>query len=127
MSTPRILVFDDDLVGRPDFLGHLPAEFVYRGNADDAVADVEAVNPDIVFMDFAMGTAIDGVMAVQALRKVFAFDVLPIVAISSDARMNRLMLAAGATEGVPKMALPERFRELLPLVAPDTDGRRRNP
>ncbi|MFO0748113.1 MAG: response regulator [Myxococcota bacterium] len=116
MAPPRILVFDDDLVSRPEFLGHLPAEFIYRGHADQALADVEQVMPDMVFMDFAMGTAVDGVTATQTLRRFYALEVLPIVAISSDARMNRLMLMAGATEGVPKMALPERFREIVHLL-----------
>lgn len=117
MRRPRILVFDDDLVSRPDFLGHLPAEFVYRPHADLAVEDVAEVRPDMVFMDFSMGTAVDGVRATKALREVHSEGALPIVAISSDNRMNRLMLGAGATEGVPKMALPEHFRALLHLLS----------
>lgn len=114
----RVLVFDDDLVHRPDFLDGLPADFIYRPHADDALADVERHDPDVVLMDFSMGATLDGVEAVRALRERYPFERLPIIAISSDARMNRFMLTAGATDGIPKMALPERFRELLALVTP---------
>lgn len=114
----RILVFDDDLISNQDFLAGLPAEFIFRRDADRAEADVAEFAPDLVFMDFSMNAERDGIAAVQALRAVFPFERLPIIAISSDARMNRFMLVAGATDGIPKMALPERFRELLAAYGP---------
>ena len=105
---PLVLIFDDDLVHHPDFLGGLPGRFVYRPHADEAEDDVAAHDPDLVFMDFAMGALRNGVDAVRALR--LRWPELAIVGISSDARMNRLMLEAGATVAVVKMALPEEFR-----------------
>jgi len=108
---PLVLVFDDDLIGNPDFLGVHAARFIYRANADNAVADVLAVMPDLVFMDFSMGSQIDGATAVRLLRAAFAS--LPIVAISSDSRRNRVMIEVGADDGVPKMALAEQLRQVL--------------
>ena len=105
---PRVLVFDDDLVHHPDFLDGLPARFVYRPHADHAEDDVLGHDPDLVLMDFAMGALRNGVDAVRVLR--LRWPALAIVGISSDARMNRLMLEAGATVAVVKMALPEEFR-----------------
>ena len=108
---PLVLVFDDDLIAHPEFLGDWAARFVYRPNADRAVEDVREVAPHLVLMDFSMGAALDGVTAVRALRAAFAE--LPIIAISSDARKNRVMIEAGAHDGVPKMALPEQLRHVL--------------
>ncbi len=110
-TLPLVLVFDDDLIAHPDFLGAHAARFVYRANADDAVADVLALSPDLVLMDFSMGTPIDGATAVRTLRA--RFEDLPIVAISSDSRRNRVMIEAGASDGVPKMALAEQLRHVL--------------
>lgn len=114
--TVKVLVFDDDLIAHPSFLGSV-AQFVYRPHADDAITDVLAVRPVLVLMDFSMGTAIDGATAVRTLRA--RFPALPIVGISSDARMNRIMIEAGATDGVPKMALPESLRFVLSLALPE--------
>lgn len=111
--TCRVLVFDDDLIAHPDFLGHLDADFVYRADADDAIADVEAVRPDIVLMDFSMNAKRSGAEAVQVLREHYGLDQLPIIAISSDARLNRKMCMLGATIGIVKMALPEAFNQIV--------------
>lgn len=110
---PLILVFDDDLVRHPDFLGALPARFVYRADADHAEEDIAEIEPDLVLMDFSMGAMRDGAMAVQALRLRWSLEELPIIGISSDARMNRRMLEVGATDAVVKMAVPESFGALL--------------
>ncbi|MCB9734390.1 MAG: hypothetical protein H6745_17520 [Deltaproteobacteria bacterium] len=111
--TCRVLVFDDELVVHTDFLAHLDADFVYRANADDAVADVEAVRPDIVLMDFSMNAKRSGADAVQILREHYGYDRLPIVAISSDTRLNRKMCMVGATVGIAKMALPVAFDQIV--------------
>jgi|GEM_PF-1078668 len=126
MQYLRVLIFDDDLVINPEFLapsfddlnasGAIAYEVVYRGHADDAVDDVAEVDADIVFMDFQMGRHDDGATAVRALREVFDHETLPILAISSDSRFNQLMLAAGATEGCVKMALPQHLGALMTLL-----------
>lgn len=115
---PRVLVFDDDLIHHPDFLAGLPIEVVYRPHADACLEDVAAVGPDLVLMDFSMQARLTGHQAVLALREVHPPGTLKIVGISSDSRMNRLMLEAGADEAIVKGALAERFRELLRLLGP---------
>jgi CheY-like chemotaxis protein len=110
-NLPLVLVFDDDLVVHQDHLAGQPARFVYIAHADHCVAEVATHRPDLVLMDFSMHATLDGAEAVRLLRA--AYPTLPIVGISSDSRMNRLIIEAGAHDGVPKMMLPERFRELL--------------
>lgn len=111
--TCRVLVFDDELVVHTDFLAHLDADFVYRKNADDALADVEAVRPDLVLMDFSMNAKLSGADAVALLRAHYGNDILTIIAISSDTRLNRKMCMVGATIGIAKMALPEAFNQIV--------------
>lgn len=109
----RILVFDDDLVHRPGFLGALPAELVYRPHADRAVADVREVRPDLVLMDFAMGPHQTGAQAVTRLREVWPPGALYIVGISTDSRCNWQMKMAGADETIAKGGAPDVVRRLL--------------
>ena len=110
-TSPLVLVFDDDLVVHQDHLAGQPARFIFLAHADQCVAEVATRAPDLVLMDFSMHAALDGAAATRLLRA--AYPSLPIVGISSDSRMNRLIIEAGAHDGVPKMMLPERFRELL--------------
>lgn len=109
----RILVFDDDLVHHREFLAPLAADFIYRAHADNAVADVLEVKPDVVFMDYSMGRHLRGEDAVKLLREVWDYDALPIIGISSDAHCNKAMCRAGATEGLVKMSVPDRFEEIV--------------
>ena len=113
MTPPLILVFDDDLVNHPDFLGHLPARFVYRANADEALADVAEVRPDCVLMDFSMNARLSGAEATRQLRACYTHEALPIIAISSDTRLNQKIRIAGATDGIAKMALPMQFDHVV--------------
>ncbi len=122
---PRVLVFDDDLVRHPDFLAALPAELHYRPHADDALADVAAVRPAAVLMDYAMGgDHLTGAQAVATLRERYAPSELVIVAISSDPIMNHRMILAGADDGVPKMVAPQRLPALIARLvrAPSPTG-----
>jgi DNA-binding NarL/FixJ family response regulator len=126
MRSVHLLVFDDDLVHRPEFLApslaglstRLSGEVAflsrYRPHADFALSDLRSLAPDMVLMDFHMGPHADGVTAVRAIRAHHPAERLPILAISSEARMNRAMLAAGACEACVKMALPESLPHLLP-------------
>ena len=102
----HLLVFDDDLVHHQDFLKHVEARFTYRPHADQAVSEVRAHQPDVVLMDYSMGTPCSGAQAVSNLREHFSADSLPILAISSDARCNEMMLMAGASASCVKIGLP---------------------
>jgi CheY-like chemotaxis protein len=132
MRRVQLLVFDDDLVSHPDFLGAALASLAnrhggslslvasYRPHADAALSEVRALAPDLVLMDYHMGPHADGATAIRALRAHHPPERLPILAISSDAGMNRLMLLAGACEACVKMALPDALPVLLPsLLGPD--------
>jgi CheY-like chemotaxis protein len=135
MKTCRVLIFDDDLVRHPEFLGSVVAglssragaphyDLRYRAHADDAVDDVTTFRPHLVLMDFQMGpTHADGASATRELREHFDHDALPILAISSDARFNHRILQAGATEACVKMALPVELGELLQRLVPATSPR----
>jgi CheY-like chemotaxis protein len=132
MRRVHILVFDDELVHRPDFLGATLTDLehrlagqvafvlTFRPHADFALSELAALSPDAVFMDFHMGPHADGATAVAAIRGRYARAQLPILAISSDARMNQRMLAAGACQACVKMALPDE----LPFLLPDLVGLR---
>lgn len=125
MGTIRVMIFDDDLVDQQGFLAPVfvglqtlvgdgfRIETTYRAHADAAVAEVAAWGPTLVFMDFQMLGHASGDVAIAALREVHDHGALPILAISSDARFNRLLLGAGATESCPKMALPNALPDLL--------------
>ena len=109
----RVLVYDDDLVSRPDFLGELPAELIYRGHADDAIDEVRELAPDLVLMDYSMGRHRNGLDSVVALRRVFSPAELTIIGISSDAVLNERMVRAGADAGFVKFSAPRRLRVWL--------------
>lgn len=112
-ASPTILVFDDDLVHHRDLFAALPAEVVLRPHADHCLEDVAHHRPSLVLMDFSMQAALTGHQAVLRLREHHPLGTLTIVGISSDARMNRLMLEAGADDAIVKGALAENIRQLL--------------
>jgi CheY-like chemotaxis protein len=114
----RILVFDDDLFGHQDFLAGLPGELVYRPHADDAVAQVRAVAPDVVLMDYSMGAHLTGAQAVSLLRESYQPDELAIIGISSDPLLNARIVLAGADEAVVKMAAPRLLTAMLTRLLP---------
>jgi CheY-like chemotaxis protein len=114
-----VLVFDDDLVRHPEFLGRCPARFVYHPHADDALAAVAAVAPDLVLMDYSMGADLSGAEAVAMLRARLEHRDLPICAISSDDRCNEHMVMAGADHAMTKMALPAHLPRLLKSLSPE--------
>ena len=123
----RILIFDDDLVGHPEFLSGLSEslgadlELIYRAHADDAVAEAEALRPAAILMDYSMGADhVSGARAVSNLRERFDPSKLPIVGISSDARANELMRMAGANNACVKWVAPTELPRILkPLFGAD--------
>jgi DNA-binding NarL/FixJ family response regulator len=100
----RVIIFDDVVFARGEVF-HLPGvEAEVYEHADSAPELVAAIQPDLVFMDFAMGSGHkSGAEAIRALRE--AGFTGRIVAISSDPALNARMLAAGADESLAKKAL----------------------
>ena len=100
----RILIFDDVVFARGETF-NIPGVLadLYE-HADDAVELAAAIEPDYIFMDYAMGpTHVTGSVAVANLRG--AGYAGTIIAMSSDPDLNDEMIAAGANERLAKKAL----------------------
>ena len=99
-----IAIFDDVVAARGETF-HMPGvEVTVYGHADDAVAVCGAVPaPDVVFMDYAMGSGRKS--GAEAVREVRAAGFRgTIVAISSDPAANVEMRTAGADSSLAKKA-----------------------
>lgn len=100
----RVLIFDDVLFARGETF-NIPGVLadLYE-HADDAAELASAIEPDYVFMDYAMGSSHDaGSVAVANLRRAGFAGI--IIAMSSDPERNDEMIAAGANERLAKKAL----------------------
>jgi CheY-like chemotaxis protein len=98
----KVVIFDDVLCRRSADYVVPGLELLFFPHADDAVAVVRRERPDVVMMDYSMEAQASGADAIAALRAAFPRASLPIVAISADATSNDLMLAAGASDALPK-------------------------
>ena len=101
----HILIFDDVVSARGETF-HIPGlDVTVVAHADDAVGVIgaSAPQPDVVFMDFAMGRGRkSGTQAIEELRA--AGYAGRIVAISSDPAANAEMRRAGADEALGQKA-----------------------
>ncbi|MBI4508997.1 MAG: hypothetical protein HY698_05145 [Deltaproteobacteria bacterium] len=103
-----VVIFDDVLAARGEEFRIPGLDVSVLGNADDIVAIVQAVDPTIICMDFAMGPGhLTGVEAIQAARGVGYRG--RIIAMSSDPVANAQMCAVGASEELPKKAMLRSF------------------
>ena len=105
MSKPlRVSIFDDVIAARKEAFAIPGLVVEVYPHADDAVALCTiGERPDVVFMDFSMGTEHhSGAEAVTALRG--AGFTGRIVAISSDPSANDEMRRAGADDALDKKA-----------------------
>ncbi len=119
----KVVIFDDLLFrtwgqGGP---GRLPGiTLALYEHADEVVEVVAREQPDLVCMDFFMHASHSGGDAVALLRRDPRFSGLPIVGISADRDANERMLAAGASDAVPKSHLRgylQRWQEQRRLAA----------
>ena len=101
----RVLIFDDVLFHRQGDFAVSGAELRFFKHADDAVALVSRLVPDLVLMDYAMDARLSGDEAITQLRGRWPSGALRIVGISADGGSNRMMLAAGADDAVLKSGL----------------------
>ena len=105
-----ILIFDDVVAARGEAFRIPGLDVTVVAHADDAVQVVHdsASPPDVVFMDFAMGTGRNsGTQAIEELRA--AGYAGRIVAISSDPAANAAMRRAGADESLGQKAQLRSF------------------
>jgi DNA-binding response OmpR family regulator len=103
MSSRRILVVDDDLEVRMttrDFLSSKGYAVSVAGGRE-ALAMLEAVNPDVVLLDVIMPD-IDGMETLR--RLVAARPYLPVIMITANAdiEITSKVLQMGAADYVPK-------------------------
>ena len=101
-----VFIFDDVVAARGETFNIPGLEVVVLPHADDAAGVVtsSAPQPDVVFMDFAMGSGRkSGADAIRELRAAGYRG--RIVAISSDPAANAEMQRAGADEALGKKAL----------------------
>ena len=109
----KVVVFDDVLFARQHEYAEFACEFVFFAHADDAVWAVRSHRPELVLMDYSMGSHGTGEDAVTALRGHWPRGVLRIVGISADVLSNERLVAAGADDAVPKSHLRGYLRALL--------------
>lgn len=87
--TFRILHVDDDALFREFvqavFADEQGYEVVSRQSADDALATVEVLQPDVIIVDIVMPT-IGGLSLVHELRQIPATERTPVVLLSARSR-----------------------------------------
>ncbi len=86
MSTPRILIIDDD----PDFVEVTKVLFESRQydvrcayDPEEGFARLEEETPDALILDVMMGKGADGFIVARKIRKDPRFDKMPILMMTS--------------------------------------------
>ena len=116
---PTVLVVDDDqptlqLMAR--FLSLLEVSPVLASNADEALDMLQDAGQDIrlIFLDLTM-PHVDGFELVTRIRKIAAFQTLPLVVLTGrrDMEAQRTAYAAGADEVIGKPFDPNILKHTL--------------
>ena len=115
-NLPRILIVDDD-VDVADYLHHLFAsdyEVVNRYSAEEALADLEEVKPDIILSDIIMGE-MSGFEFCKTLKGNLSFSHIPVVLITAMASMHNQIdgLKLGAVAYITKPFDPAYLKALV--------------
>ena len=86
MSTPKILIIDDD----PDFVEVTKVLFETREydvstayDPEEGLAKLEEETPDLLILDVMMGKGADGFIMARKIRKDPRFDKMPILMMTS--------------------------------------------
>lgn len=115
-NLPRILIVDDD-VDVADYLHYLFApdyEVVNRYSAEEALADLEEVKPDIILSDIIMGD-MSGLEFCKMLKGNLSFSHIPVVLITAMASMHNQIdgLKLGAVAYITKPFDPAYLKALV--------------
>lgn len=115
-NLPRILIVDDD-VDVADYLHHLFAsdyEVVNRYSAEEALADLEEVKPDIILSDIIMGE-MSGFEFCKTLKGNLSFSHIPVILITAMASMHNQIdgLKLGAVAYITKPFDPAYLKALV--------------
>ena len=115
-NLPRILIVDDD-VDVADYLHQLFAsdyEVVNRYSAEEALADLEEVKPDIILSDIIMGK-MSGFEFCKVLKGNLSFSHIPVILITAMASMHNQIdgLKLGAVAYITKPFDPAYLKALV--------------
>lgn len=112
----RILIVEDEILVAADIQNMVESlGYVVAGRAttgEDALAQVAAVDPDLIFMDIRLQGRLDGVEAAGRIRASFRKPVIFLTALSDGRTIHRAKL----TEPFGYLFKPFDVRELLAVV-----------
>ena len=113
---PRILIVDDD-VDVAQYLHHIFAsayEVVNRYSAEEALADLEVVKPDLILSDVIMGQ-MSGFEFCKFLKSNLSFSHIPVILITAMSTMSEQIdgLQLGAVAYVTKPFDPVYLKALV--------------
>lgn len=112
-----ILVADDDPVGRElvrEILESQGYQVTEAGDGAGALSAIQAAPPDLVLLDIQM-PVLDGFGVIQALRREYQFQTLPVFALTAFAMRGdqEKVMAAGFNGYIAKPIDVPAFRELI--------------
>ena len=115
-NLPRILIVDDD-VDVAGYLHHLfvsDYEVLNRYSAEEALADLEEVKPDIILSDIIMGE-MSGFEFCKTLKGNLSFSHIPVILITAMASMHNQIdgLKLGAVAYITKPFDPAYLKALV--------------
>lgn len=116
LNRPKILVVDDD-VDVAQYLRHIFAsdyEVVNRYSAEEALADLEEVKPDLILSDIIMDK-MSGYEFCQVLKNDLMFSHIPVILITAMSKMSEQIegLKLGAVAYVTKPFDPAYLKALV--------------
>ena len=116
MNRPKILVVDDD-VDVAQYLRHIFAsdyEVVNRYSAEEALADLEEVKPDLILSDIIMDK-MSGYEFCRVLKNDLMFSHIPVILITAMSKMSEQIegLKLGAVAYVTKPFDPAYLKALV--------------
>ena len=115
---PSVLVYCAEFdAHRPDEADLAGVEFTVIGSADDIVADVERVGPDVILMDYHLAGTRSGLDALVELRRGRDRLPAPVLAIAGNPADSQGMKAAGAVGGLPFSYLKDTTARLIHEIA----------
>jgi CheY-like chemotaxis protein len=111
---PSILVYCEEFEPHhpdADELKHVTFEVL--PGADDIVADVERIKPDVILLDYHLHGRLSGIDAMIALRQGRDALPSPVLTITGNPADSQGMKAAGAVAGLPFMYLKDVTTRLI--------------
>jgi PAS domain S-box-containing protein len=97
MSTPSILVVEDEQIVARDILARLErqgyAVTAVVASGEEAVASVAVVRPDLVLMDIMLQGEMDGIAAAEKIREHYEIPVVYLTAYADERTLQRAKIS----------------------------------